>query len=312
MDYAYKVTTNGRAVLAALMGLEKPFHVTRVAFGSGRVDEDANLADVHGLLEYVSDGAVAERSHKDDRFNLTIQYANGEHKDVPTFLLSEFIVYVENPVTEEETDFIYGTLGDYRQPVPAYNPAYPPSVFNFPLTTILSDEINVAVSAPAGLATWEDLERVATIRQDIVIPAEGWGKTGEGTYPFRLEIPVKGCTEKMIPGLTILEEGEAAANLCGLAPRVQTLYGAVQVSAVSVPDAPIPASLTLQGDASGLMLGVGGDGEYTLPPATENRLGGVKVGQGLNVSSDGTLSVDSASGAEVEEMLTGVFGPDNK
>ena len=312
MDYAYKPTTHGRAVMAACMALERPFRVTRVAFGSGRVDEDANLADAHELLEYVSDGAVAERSHKDDRFNLTIQYANSEHKDVPTFLLSEFIVYVEDPATGEETDLLYGTLGDYRQPIPAYNQAYPPSVFNFPLTLILSDEINAAVSAPAGLATWEDLERVAAIRQDMVIPVVGWKKTGEGTYPFRLEIPVQGCTEKMIPGLTILEEGEAAANLCGLAPRVQTLYGAVQVSAASVPDAPIPAILTLQGDASGLMLGVGGNDGYTLPSATETRLGGVKVGKGLYVDPDGTLSVDSASEAEVEEMLTGVFGPDNK
>ena len=89
MEYRYKPTTNGRNALAACMALEKPFHVTRVAFGSGKVEEDTNLADVHELLEYVADGAVADRSHKDDRFCLTIQYANSEHKDVKTFLLSE-------------------------------------------------------------------------------------------------------------------------------------------------------------------------------------------------------------------------------
>jgi hypothetical protein len=157
MEYTYKPTTHGRAVMAACMALEKPFHVTRVAFGSGKVEEDTNLADVHELLEYVADGAVADRSHKDDRFCLTIQYANSEHKDVKTFLLSEFIVYGEDPATGAETDLIYGSLGDYRQPVPAYNPAYPPSVFNFPLEIILSDEINVSISAPAGLVTFEDL-----------------------------------------------------------------------------------------------------------------------------------------------------------
>lgn len=157
MEYTYKPTTHGRAVMAACMALEKPFHITRVAFGSGRVEEGANLADVHELLEYVSDGAVANRSHRDDRFCFTIQYANSEHKDVKTFLLSEFIVYGENPATSAETDLIYGSLGDYRQPVPAYNPAYPPSTFNFPLTVILSDEINVSVSAPDGLVTFDDL-----------------------------------------------------------------------------------------------------------------------------------------------------------
>lgn len=160
MEYSYKPTTHGRSVLAAYMALgTKPFNITRVAFGSGKVSEDVNLADVHELLEYVTDGSVAERAHKDERLFLTIQYANSEHKDVPTFLLSEFIVYVEDPVTGKETDLLYGTLGDYRQPVPAYNPAYPPSVFNFPLELILSDELQVNSSAAPGLVSWEDLRR---------------------------------------------------------------------------------------------------------------------------------------------------------
>lgn len=34
----------------------------------------------------------------------------------------------------------------------------------------------------------------------------------------------------------------------------------------------------------------GGGGSYTLPPATTSTLGGVKVGSGLSVESDGTLS----------------------
>ena len=55
MEYTYKPTTNGRAVMAACMALEKPFHITRVAFGSGRVDEDANLADQHDLIQYAAE-----------------------------------------------------------------------------------------------------------------------------------------------------------------------------------------------------------------------------------------------------------------
>ena len=58
--YEYKITTHGRAVMAACMALEAPFRVTRVAFGSGKIAEDAELADTHELLEYVSEGAVAE------------------------------------------------------------------------------------------------------------------------------------------------------------------------------------------------------------------------------------------------------------
>lgn len=157
MNTAYKPTTHGLAVMAACMALEKPLHITRIAFGSGLVDADTDLADVHELLCFVSDGALTERRHKDSRLFLTIQYANEEHQTVETFLLTEFMIFVEDPETGEETDLLYGTLGDYRQPVPAYHAAFPPSVFNYPLELILSDKIQVNSSAPAGLATWDDL-----------------------------------------------------------------------------------------------------------------------------------------------------------
>lgn len=298
MDYAYKITTNGRAAMAAYMALgDKPFHLTRVAFGSGRVEEGANLADVHELLEYVSEGAISERSHQDDRLRLTIQYANSAHKDVPTFLLSEFAVYVEDPETGAETDLLYGTLGDYRQPVPAYHLEYPGSVFNFPLEIILSDELQVSVSAPAGLVTWDDLAQtirtIAVSRRSLTIPAEGWEKAGEGTYPCRLELAAEGVTTKQIPTLTVLEAGEDAASACGLAPWVETLDGAIRLAAVSVPAEPIPASLTLQGDAAGIVVG---------PDGVVDRFA---LGAGLRYDQDGGLALDAAKPADVAALFHG-------
>ena len=171
MEYRYKPTTNGRNALAAGMALEKPPKITRVAFGSGKAAEDVNLADVHALLSYVSEGAVADRRHEGDRFFLTIQYANSAHQDVKMFLLSEFIVYVEDPETGGDTDLLYGTLGDYRQPVPAYNPAFPPSIFNFPLELIISDEIQVVIAAPAGLVTHDELITVVERNVEAFVKA---------------------------------------------------------------------------------------------------------------------------------------------
>ena len=46
----------------------------------------------------------------------------------------------------------------------------------------------------------------------------------------------------------------------------------------------------------GLDTGGGGGGSYVLPTATANRLGGVKVGSGLEVTSDGTLSTSGGGG----------------
>lgn len=305
MDYAYKVTTHGRAVMAACMALEAAFRVTRVAFGSGRVEEETNLADVHQLLAYVSDGAVADKRHQDDRFELTIQYANSEHKDVPTFLLSEFLIYVEDPVTGEETDLLYGTLGDYRQPVPAYNPAYPPSVFNFPLTLILSDEINVAVSAPGGLVTWDDLAKAVTLlavrRRDIVIPTTGWEQSGEDRYPLRLDIAMTEVTEAMTPSLTVLPEGEEEAVRCGLANRLQTLSGLVRLYARTAPGAPIPANLVLLGDSTGMILSDETGG--TLPVASHTQLGGVILGPEFNITPSGVMSLNPEKTVTDEDLV---------
>jgi len=253
MEYRYKPTTHGRAVIAACMSLEKPFRITRVAFGSGTIEEDVNLADIHQLLSYVSDGAVAERHHKDDRFNFTIQFANVDHKEVKTFMLSEFMVYVNDPATGEETDLLYGTLGAYQQTVPGYNMAYPPSVFNFPIELIISDEVNVAVSAPAGLVTYADLIQLLNHRaagaaqKDITVPTSGWQPDNDtnGAYQIHVDIASMDIAETMIPVLAVNPRDLETAAKCGLCPTCRTLNGMLRLYAKGAPDAEIGASLTM-------------------------------------------------------------------
>lgn len=319
MDYAYKTTTHGLGVMAACMDLEKPLKITRIAFGDGKADEDTNLADVHELVSFVSDGAVTKRQHEANRLMLTIEYVNGRHPGVKTFLLSEFMIYVENPEAEDgsEIDFLYGSLGDYRQPVPAYNPAYPPSVFTFPLTVVISNDVEVSVSAPAGLVTYRELtelvDALGTKALAFTIPAEGWeADPSGGIYPYCVDIPAAGVTAKMIPAIYTLPEGTATAQDCGLCPSCQTLDGALRVWTKEIPAGPIPAGVTLHGDATGY-LKVRDESAPYIPPATEDSDGGVKVGEGLSVTSDGTLSVDMASEAEVNKVLDEALAPnDNK
>lgn len=321
MDYSYKPTTHGRAVMAACMALgDKPFTITRIAFGSGKVDAETNLADVHELISYVCDGSIVERRHESDRLYLTLQYANIQHPEVKAFLLSEFMIFVTDPVTGEETDFVYGTLGDYRQPVPAYNPKFPPSELNYPLVLILSDEINVEVSAPVGLVTYRDLDNLIVelaVRQlSLTIPAEGWAPGGVGRYPMVLELPVEGVEEVMIPYLTVLPEGEGTAIACGLSPRIETGKGVVRLWAAARPANAIPARLTLMRDSTGLILtpsvGTGAGDAYSLPLATSNTPGAVRPGRGLIVAPDGTLSVDVASEAEIRQLLAEASAADRR
>ena len=51
-------------------------------------------------------------------------------------------------------------------------------------------------------------------------------------------------------------------------------------------------------DAGG---GGGGGGSYTLPTATASRLGGVKIGSGVSVADDGTISVSGGGGGTLTQ-----------
>lgn len=304
--YEYKITTHGRAAMAACMDLEKPLRITNIAFGSGKVEPGTELADVHELLCYVSPGAVANRRHEDDRLFLTLQYANVEHPEVTrAFLLSEFMVYVEDPDTGKNTDFLYGTLGDYRQPVPPANPAYPPSVFNLPLVVVLSSDINVSMQANAGLVTYDELsaamDLLAIRKVDVTIPRDGWVMEEQGAYRYWLDVAVDGTEERMVPQITILPEGEETALKCGLCPRAETKPDRIRVRAVHVPERDIPASLVLLRDSTGLVVHLGGvDG---LPVATKETPGLMCPGPGLLVDDKGVVSVDTAGEADMDEML---------
>ena len=47
----------------------------------------------------------------------------------------------------------------------------------------------------------------------------------------------------------------------------------------------------------------GGSAGYVLPPATANQLGGVKIGQGIDVDTDGTISTNVDTSAEKAAAL---------
>lgn len=73
------------------------------------------------------------------------------------------------------------------------------------------------------------------------------------------------------------------------------------------------ASVTNSGTAKDVVLdftiprgadGTGGGSSYTLPPATASTLGGVKIGSGISVASDGTISASGGSGGLTLETIT--------
>ncbi len=175
MKHEFKVTTNGNAAVIACMALSMPPTITRVGFGAGLVPEGTDLADVHALVEPVADGAILNVRHAGNRLSFTVQYANVSHPETGDFPLSEYMVYITDPMTGKETDYLYGTLGDYRQPIPQYLTGSAACVFSYPLEVILSGALEVHVDAPPGLLTWLELGRpggVASLDGEGKIPRE--------------------------------------------------------------------------------------------------------------------------------------------
>ena len=246
MDMGFKPTTHGRNVLIACMDSGNTLELTRVAVGKGLIPEGRDLADQHELVDYVADGAIGDRRHENNRMMLSVQYSSKNHPTVPVFYLREFMVYAKNPDTGEETDLLYGTLGDYAQPVPPYVQGMSPAVFNLPLTIILSDEIEVHISAPAGLVTYAELTEL--VRQtDITIPNTGWARdaNAQAAYSFYRDVSLDSVSSRMIPFLTICPESDEVVRNCEFAPRVQTIVNAIRVYAKRIPEEAIKASLLL-------------------------------------------------------------------
>lgn len=268
MEYGFKPTTTGRALIAACMDLEKPLELTRVAFGSGLVPDGTNLADQHELVNYVADGTIGDRKHENDRLYLSTQYDNSKHPAQGAFNLSEFIIYAKHPETGVDTDLAYATLGDYQQPVPAYSPEIPASIFSFPMVLVVSDDIKVIITAAPGVVTHNDLQQllnegvIGISKQEITIPTEGWendpmdgedeeeaapgiGATESSDYPQQLDIELESVTSRMTPILTIHPESLADAE--GICPTCQTLDGKLRLFAKAAPKAELKATLALVG-----------------------------------------------------------------
>lgn len=153
--------------------------------------------------------------------------------------------------------------------------------------------VDKAVDAAVDQAARERLEPlIGNISRygELTIPAAGWVQDVEKGYT--LEVAAPQVTEKHIPLMALDRESRETAGKCKLDTGAETLEGKVRFWAKKVPEKAMTGTLVL------LLQGELGSG-VALWPASGDKLGGVKVGEGLLVAEDGTLSVDK------ETVMTG-------
>ena len=160
----------------------------------------------------------------------------------------------------------------------------------------------------------------AAIIKNITIPADGWDWQREsddeemlGMDDFRcvVDVAVDDVTEEMFPSVALHKAAIEVAKRAGLCPTVQALAGVLRFWARNIPTADMSATVALWAPGGT----AGGGSAYVLPVATATRLGGVKIGSGVSVSADGTISASTSgitqdevvSAADTDKMLDEIF-----
>ena len=139
---------------------------------------------------------------------------------------------------------------------------------------------------------------VGTLNYFLAVPTADWTplRPTIGPNQYYCDVAVKNCTSDMIPlGMTDLVNWEEAEN-AGMASVLSTGDGYVRFYAVRRPEANIHVNVILLKRE-----------EPVNRPATKTELGLVMVGDGLDVTSAGSVSTREATDAEFKTAMDAAF-----
>lgn len=146
---------------------------------------------------------------------------------------------------------------------------------------------------------------------DFAIPVSAWtaDETATDSYVYYADIANDLVSlASHIPDVTLDKSSLDTARACGMAPSADILEdGKVRVYAQAVPAAEISGTCRLWAVSTGTGSDDDGEGgsENTMPVASTTTLGGVKIGDGINVSADGTITPDVLTNEEIDEIIGG-------
>lgn len=124
-------------------------------------------------------------------------------------------------------------------------------------------------------------------------------------YAYTYDAELADCTPELWPSGSATASCFSISNKAGVLNGCETLNGIVRFFSQRIPEADIQAVVTLFGKG-------GGTGELVI--ATRDRLGCVKIGDGVEVTEDGVISVHAtvsedqmAATDDVSEMLAEIY-----
>lgn len=134
----------------------------------------------------------------------------------------------------------------------------------------------------------------------VTIPAAGWKKDDHGCY---IDLNMPGLTADDSIAVLIEPDSADAAKAAVLDSTTQSSTDTLRLRAWKMPTEDLHAHYyTIRED---ILMALGtvamGVGNYVLPPATADTLGGVMIGDGLGVDGNGTASFDPTTMSAVAE-----------
>lgn len=336
--YGGTVTVAGRNLITSLIAGET-IEFTRIIVGSGRMPEGVEPIDMTALVNPIAEATSNVPTVENSVLSMLVEYRNDMNGGLAEgFWLDEFGIFAKTE-NSEEVLLYYATLGDSPQPVNAYKDNRI-DVRRYPVTIALEVDADVQITYnPGAFITAEDAQQIiqslvteavdgigTAIIREIKIPSSGWswaeGNPDEQSvgdmdeYRYYVDVAMEEANEGHFPDVALHKNALNAAKEAGLCPTVQSLAKALRFWAKNEPTEDMDATVALLSSSSGGS--GGGGGTYVLPVATKTRLGGVKIGDNINVSADGTISAtgaslseeDMASTTETGEMLDEVFPPE--
>lgn len=313
-------STPGIALIAKVLAGRCQMHYTRAAVGKGEIPEGETPKTMTEPADYVMDAmisAVTNPVNGECQVTIQINSSDVEHG----FYATGILLYAQDP-DEGEVPYTYLVLENGPEWIrPSSSAVGKLATFDLIAAVGEVDKVTATID-PNSIVTREVVEQLingATVKREITIPTEGWAEAVEEGVEglLFLDIPQADVTAEMVPLTAIFPSSMQAAQECSLSTTAQTIDGAVRFYAIQAPALEIQAVLTLLKASNGQAGGGGSSGgEYVLQPATPTRLGGVKIGDGVNVAEDGTISADeeaiidkaAAPESDVKEMLDDIFG----
>jgi len=292
-------------VLAGRCGMK----YTRAAVGKGAIPDDMTPKTMTGPADYVMDARIAAITNPiDGECQVTVQIKSD---DVEVgFYLTNIVLFAEDP-DAGEVPYTYLSLENEPEWIrPASSIVGKLATFDLIAAVGDIDAVSALID-PEAIATVGRVEQMlvdhnadpnahggigSAVIDEITIPATGWERESDDGDYF-IDVPVEAARGDLYPSVTLHKTALSAAFAAGLRQTVAALEGALRFWAVAIPSEDMDATIALFFRSSV----VGG----TVPVASSDTLGGVKVqsGSGLSIDSEGNISLVTATAEDVTSLF---------